>query len=135
MMEPTNSWERDDLSVVRGLDHSTSWRVLLKPQMSAVLVEVADVRADHPAKLMLVDGDHMVEAVAPQPAYPSLGKGILPRRPEGGWDLRLAESINSAFEVAAINLVVVAEQETPRELRTRMPRRPVVQSNRLWDGG
>ena len=76
MMEPTNSWERDDLSVVRGLDHSTSWRVLLKPQMSAVLVEVADVRADHPAKLMLVDGDHMVEAVAPQPAYPSLGKGF-----------------------------------------------------------
>src|SRR5690606_4956329 len=121
MVKPADPRECDDLGVVHRLDDSRYWRVLLESKMRAVRVEVADVQVDHSAKPTLVDGDQVVETVTPESTYPSLRKRILPRRPERRRDLRQPESVNSIFEIAAVDLVAIAEQITTGCLeRTRL---------------
>jgi hypothetical protein len=84
--------------------------------MRPVSVVVIDVRADHPAKLALIDPKNGVQAVAPQTADPSLGKSVLPRGSKGCAFLLQPKPLDPALEVGPVDLVVVANQKTTRQI-------------------
>ena len=75
MVEPADAAQRDELPLARSLNGLGNRRVLLEPEVRAVLVEVVDVRTNDSSKLVVVDSNHMFEAVPPQSAYPPFGVG------------------------------------------------------------
>src|SRR5690606_3207404 len=71
--------------------------------------------ADHAAKLPLVDGDHVIEAIPPKAPDPALGIPVLPWRPRGGADLLETERLDPTTEFRAVDRIIVAEQESARQ--------------------
>ena len=63
-----------------GLDRTSARRVLAQRVMDAVLLVIADVLAEDPAKVFFIHRDDMVEDLAPAASDPSFGGSVLPGR-------------------------------------------------------
>ena len=59
MMEPTNPWKRDHIAEAR-LDFAACRGVFVETEMSPVMMEVLDIRANNAKKLSLVDSDNVI---------------------------------------------------------------------------
>src|SRR5690606_32173634 len=72
-MQPAGPSRRAARADLPRLGLSPVRRVLAQPEVGPVGVVVVDVLADHAAKLPLIDGDHVVEAIPPKAADPAFG--------------------------------------------------------------
>lgn len=65
MVESANAKKRDDLPVLSRLHRSCDGGVLVQAKVGPILVEIIHVGSDQAPKLALVDGDDVVQAIAP----------------------------------------------------------------------
>ena len=79
MVESADLRHRHDIAVFGWLDSAWLGRVLLKSEMRARAVIVAEVIAKTTTEVSLVQHDHVVEEFAPDRADHALGEGVLPR--------------------------------------------------------
>ena len=63
--------------------------------MSSILVVVAYVVCKKPLEMALIEGDDMIEQVAPATTHPPLSDSVLPRTSEGGADRLCAQRFHS----------------------------------------
>lgn len=79
MMESANHWDFNDLSMVKRLHRSRFRGVFLQRQMRSAAVIVGEVISENPAQVILVEDDHMVDAVSAKGSDQALHIGSLPR--------------------------------------------------------
>jgi hypothetical protein len=84
--------------------------------MCSIRVVIVNVRPDHAPKLALVDRNYMIQAVSSQAGNPSFGESVLPWRSKGSANLFESKPINSIAEHLPIDLVIVANQKTTRQI-------------------
>ena len=116
MVQSSDPRNRDDLTHFSWFNRPLFGSVLLESDVRSVSVVVGDIRPNHAAELRPVDRDHVVEAVYSEAGNPSFGKSVLPRRSKSGSYLFESKRINSITELGPIDLVIVANQETPRQI-------------------
>src|SRR5215831_15636062 len=81
MAQSTDLWNLDDpLRPVR-LNWSTFWCVLIQGQVGAGLVIVAEIIFEQSAQMVVIEDDHMIQALATNASDHPLDIAILPRTP------------------------------------------------------
>jgi len=101
MMESAEPWHRNDLAAClgRGRSLTTGGRLFCQPEMSAIIVVVADVFRHEALEMPLVENDDMVEQIATAVADEALRNAVLPRTAEAD-PLRLdAECLHCASQL------------------------------------
>ena len=79
MMQSTDLWNLyDPLRLVR-LDYPTFWCVLIQGQVRAGLVIVAEIIFEQSAQMVVIEDDHMIQALATNASDHPLDIAILPR--------------------------------------------------------
>jgi len=75
VMQPTESWQGDNLAVPRmhGGWNSPSRSVFAKSEVSTVLVVIADVLRQQPPQVSPVQHNHVIQELPTQTANPTLG--------------------------------------------------------------
>ena len=63
MVQPTDPWNRDDLTHFSRFDRPFFRSVFLESEVRSVFVVVGDIRPNHAAELRLIDRDDVIEAV------------------------------------------------------------------------
>lgn len=90
---------------------------------------VLEVAAKDAARVRLVEHDHVVQALTLERADDALAIPVLPRAAHRGHDLLDAELVERSHDGIAIDLVVVAQQESRRliehERLPQLQRRPL----------
>ena len=79
-MESTDTWKRDDATVLWALYLTFVRRVALQRHVRSVSVIVGEVITENPLQMISVQDDHVVETFTAYRADDSLGVRILPRR-------------------------------------------------------
>ena len=79
-MESTHLWDRYDAAGLCCLDVARLGRILLQAKMRTTPMIVAHETAQVPAETLLVEHDHMVQALASDRADYPFDIGTLPRR-------------------------------------------------------
>lgn len=98
MVEATEPWHRNDPTIWACSSGvcSSSWSLLVQPEICPVVVVVAHVFSHKTVKMFFVGYDGMIEQVASAIANPAFGDAILPRTSEAG-SLRFdAEALDGA---------------------------------------
>jgi len=80
MVKATQSWLRDHSTRSSRLHSPLVGRVPLKREVAAVIVVVAKVLGNHSPEMLLVEDNHVVEALAAYGSNQSFNVGILPWR-------------------------------------------------------
>jgi hypothetical protein len=76
-MQAPKSCSRDHPTTRHRAD-SAAWRFLAQPEMSSVLVVVADVFAEKAFQVLFVEQYHMIEQVASSALHLALGDSVQP---------------------------------------------------------
>ncbi len=100
----------------------TRWSVLSEAEMSAVLVEVADVGPSEPNSMALVENDSVIESLAAAPANPPLSYGILPGAAIGGSARFRRHRLDERNHVPAEDRVAVEDQMSRRGIERNASR-------------
>ena len=79
--------------------------------MGAVVVTIGRVRGDKPLEMPLVQGDDVVEQIAPEAAYPAFRNALLPGTLDRGLHGRDLQGAKGSGYFQAIFLVVIEGQE------------------------
>ena len=80
--------------------------------MNAISVVVSDVVAEEPAKVILAEGDDVIDEFALAGSHPSFRGAVLPRAPECRFFRRDAERLDRLRDFIRENGVVVEEPES-----------------------
>ena len=80
--------------------------------MRAVLVIVRRVRGENPLEMALVQGEDVVEQIAPAAAHPAFCNSVLPGALDRGWHARDLQGAKGSGYFQAVFLVVIEEQES-----------------------
>ena len=116
MVQPTHARNRNDLPIFARFNSPFSTSVLIKPEMGSVRMVIVYVRPDDAPKLAVIDRDHMIQAVPSQTGNPPLRKFVLPRRSKGCAYLSESKSVDSILEFSPVDLVIVANHKTTRQI-------------------
>ena len=67
MVKSAEARQRDQLGAIRRLRVSgaTEWRVFVEGVVGPVVVVVADVLSEDPAKVVFIEDDHVIETLSP----------------------------------------------------------------------
>src|ERR1035441_5431916 len=120
MMEAAEPRHRNDPATgADTLGGLSVFRILLiQPEVSPVIVIVANVLSHETFQVSLVENDDMIEQVSPATADETLGDAVLPRAAEAG-ALRLdAEALDSADSLFA-EIRGAVEDQIPRRFVVR----------------
>ena len=117
MVQSPNPWNRDDLTHFSRFDRPLFRSILLESEVGSVFVAIGDIRSNHSAELRLVDRNHVIQAVLPKAGNPPFSISVLPGRSESCANLLEAKPINSITKLCPLDLVIVTNQETPRQTK------------------
>src|ERR1022692_319529 len=115
-MKTTESRQGDNLVDTHrcGRCHSTTGSVLLKSEMSPVLVVITNVVLQQPSQVPLIENDHVIEQVPPYTANPALGNSVLPRTAECGANRLAAHRLHGRDHIGTELGVPIEDQESFR---------------------
>ena len=85
MVQTAQSWIGDHLSGRRKAD-SAARRFFEQAKMSSVVMIIRNELGQQPPEMALLQGDDVVEQLAPATAHPALRNSVLPRAWEGSLD-------------------------------------------------
>ena len=108
MMKTANFGYRDDLSGGRSTGRSVIWRVLLETEVRPTPMVVLNVGRQDAPEMLLVEDDHVIEALSSDRADQSLDVWILPRTRGRANDFGDAHASQSALEDVAVDAVSIA---------------------------
>src|SRR5215472_15468711 len=98
MMKTTDLWNLDDpLRLIR-LNCPTFWCVLIQGQVRAGLVIVAEIVFEQSPQMVVIENDHMIQALATNASDHPLDIAILPRAPWCNLNFFDARSFDSRCE-------------------------------------
>ncbi len=81
MMQATQSCASNDMAIRHGAQAAT-WSFFAEPEVSSVVMVVANVVGEKSLQVKLIENDDMIQQVAPTTLDPSLRDAVLPRAPE-----------------------------------------------------
>ena len=110
VVESTESRERDNISVLSGLDEASPGRITVERHVGPVVVVVARIRAHASQQMELVEDDEVIDNFAPERSDEPLDVPVLPRRARRDAELRDAEMAHASIERRAVDPVAVANQ-------------------------
>ena len=107
MVKATDLWNLNDPFRLVRLNGSTSWCVLIQGQVRAGLVIVAEIIFEQSAQMVVVEDDHMIQALVTNASDHPLDIAILPRTPWCNENLFDAHSFDPGCEGVAVDSVAV----------------------------
>ena len=136
-MQATEVGDGSDLAVLRRLDGPGGRRIALQRQVRPDVVVVIDVLSQDRPEMVLIEGDHMVEAFPPDRADHLLCAWILPRRPRRDEHFLDVHPLDALSEGLAVDRVSLTDQVLRRfvvgEGLADLPGCPL--GRRVGDGG
>jgi hypothetical protein len=113
-MQTTHFWKSSDQTQLWWLNCSGLGRVHVKRPMDAPGVIILHGGSKNPAKMRLVQYDHVIKRVAPNVADDPLAVWILPRRSGGYLHFFDAQIPYALLETGAVDSVPISQQVTGR---------------------
>jgi hypothetical protein len=95
---------------------TTPWGLLVQPEMGAVIMVVRDELLEESLEMSLIQGDDLIEQLAPAAADPALRDSILPRALDGGSHADHLHGLNRSRDRQSILCVVIQDEELGRGL-------------------
>jgi len=111
MMETTHLGDRHDGPIAGRRDRTRNRRVLVQRQVRAGFVIVTEVVFEYSAQLVVIDHNHMIEALATNASDDAFHVAILPRTPWCNANFFDAHSFNPRPEEFAIDSVAVSNHK------------------------
>ena len=100
----------DPVRLVR-LNCPTVWRVLVQGQVRAGFVIIAEIIFEQSAQMVVIENDHMIQALATNVSDHALHVAILPRAPWRNTNFLDAHSFDSRYEGFAVDSVAVSNHK------------------------
>src|SRR5437879_12348072 len=105
MVESADTGQRNDAAALWWCDGARLGSVFLKGEVRARAVVVAEIAAETPKEMSLVQDDHVGEELAADRADHALGERVLPGRTRGGEELGEADAFPPAAKLGAVEAV------------------------------
>src|SRR3990172_2951243 len=87
------------------------WCVLAESQMCSVLVVVAHIIGEKPLQVVFIEGNNVIQQVAPTALHPSLCNSVLPRTPGRGPDGLDGHRANCNRDFQSIFAIAVEDEK------------------------
>src|SRR5437879_4164976 len=116
MVESADTGQRNDAAALWWCDGARIGSIFLKGEVRARAVVVAEIAAETPKEMSLVQDDHMVEELAADRADHALGERVLPGRTRCGEDLGDADALHPSAKLGAVDTVTITEQVARRRV-------------------
>src|SRR5262245_35189872 len=128
MVKSTDLWNLDDPVRLVRLNCPTFWCVLIQRQVRAGFVIIAEIVFEQSAQMVVIEDDHMIQALATNASDHPLHVTILPRTPWRYANFLDAHSFYSRSERFAVDSVAVSNHEpgSARTMKTYRTRKRIV---------
>src|SRR5690349_19729194 len=117
-MKPSEHRYRDDLSSLtasmRRACSRCAGRPLSQRSMRAPVVEIADIFGQDLLQMVLIEDEHVVQALGSDGSHPALGYGIGSRRPEWCANLGNTNIAHPTIECGTVTAVAVMNKKSPK---------------------
>jgi hypothetical protein len=99
-----------DQPMLPPLDRPWHWTIHLQRPVRAPMMLILEGTSQDPLEMRLVQGRHVVQAFAAEPADEALGVGVLPRTPRGDHDVLDPHMPHSLPKRGTVDAVPIAQQ-------------------------
>ena len=114
MVQAANLRDRDHLATFGWFDLTSNGRVAIERKMRPSLVVIYEIRGENAPEMTFVQYDDMPQALSPNRADQALDEWTLPGRTVGGDDLLDAHVFDALPELASVDGITIADEETRR---------------------